>query len=168
MKGLDGLQGPFYVGTGCVFRRQALYGNQPPKVHKRPKMGTCGCLFSIFRIRKNHQKNFNVTVNGEANDKDKEVLLSQMDFDQRFGKSSAFVTSTLREEGGVSASSNREDLLKEAIHILSCDYEDRTQWGTEVSNNVFRIFAYLCFWSLSVTWFLCRWVGYTVPLQKTS
>uniref|UniRef100_A0A0D9WY72 Cellulose synthase n=1 Tax=Leersia perrieri TaxID=77586 RepID=A0A0D9WY72_9ORYZ len=26
MKGLDGIQGPIYVGTGCVFRRQALYG----------------------------------------------------------------------------------------------------------------------------------------------
>ncbi|MCI21299.1 cellulose synthase A catalytic subunit 2, partial [Trifolium medium] len=24
MKGLDGLQGPIYVGTGCVFRRYAL------------------------------------------------------------------------------------------------------------------------------------------------
>ncbi|KAJ0806026.1 putative cellulose synthase (UDP-forming) [Helianthus annuus] len=24
MKGLDGIQGPIYVGTGCVFRRQAL------------------------------------------------------------------------------------------------------------------------------------------------
>ena len=29
MKGLDGIQGPVYVGTGCVFRRQALYGYQP-------------------------------------------------------------------------------------------------------------------------------------------
>ncbi|KHN41284.1 Cellulose synthase A catalytic subunit 6 [UDP-forming] [Glycine soja] len=26
MKGLDGIQGPIYVGTGCVFRRQAFYG----------------------------------------------------------------------------------------------------------------------------------------------
>ena len=30
MKGLDGIQGPMYVGTGCVFRRQALYGYEPP------------------------------------------------------------------------------------------------------------------------------------------
>jgi len=28
--GLDGLQGPIYVGTGCVFRRAALYGVDPP------------------------------------------------------------------------------------------------------------------------------------------
>lgn len=29
MKGLDGLQGPVYVGTGCCFNRQALYGYDP-------------------------------------------------------------------------------------------------------------------------------------------
>jgi hypothetical protein len=44
MKGLDGIQGPVYVGTGCMFRRQALYGYGPPKGPKRPKMVTCDCL----------------------------------------------------------------------------------------------------------------------------
>ena len=29
LKGLDGLQGPVYVGTGCCFNRQALYGYDP-------------------------------------------------------------------------------------------------------------------------------------------
>ncbi|KAL5727347.1 cellulose synthase (UDP-forming) [Ranunculus cassubicifolius] len=29
MKGLDGIQGPVYVGTGCMFDRQALYGYGP-------------------------------------------------------------------------------------------------------------------------------------------
>jgi len=43
MKGLDGIQGPAYVGTGCVFRRQALYGYNPPKDAKRPKMISCDC-----------------------------------------------------------------------------------------------------------------------------
>ncbi|KAJ0969569.1 hypothetical protein J5N97_022446 [Dioscorea zingiberensis] len=36
MKGLDGIQGPIYVGTGCVFRRQALYGFDAPVKEKRP------------------------------------------------------------------------------------------------------------------------------------
>lgn len=31
MRALDGLQGPVYVGTGCMFRRYALYGFQPPR-----------------------------------------------------------------------------------------------------------------------------------------
>ncbi|KAL6657843.1 hypothetical protein ACP70R_005623 [Stipagrostis hirtigluma subsp. patula] len=30
--GLNGLQGPSYVGTGCMFRRIALYGADPPRL----------------------------------------------------------------------------------------------------------------------------------------
>lgn len=42
MKGLDGLQGPIYVGTGCVFRRRALYGYDAPANKKVPSK-TCNC-----------------------------------------------------------------------------------------------------------------------------
>ncbi|KAM1074337.1 hypothetical protein EV1_019059 [Malus domestica] len=42
MKGLDGIQGPIYVGTGCVFRRQALYGYDAP-TKKKPPRKTCNC-----------------------------------------------------------------------------------------------------------------------------
>lgn len=42
MKGLDGLQGPICVGTGCVFRRQALYGYDAPTKKKVPSK-TCNC-----------------------------------------------------------------------------------------------------------------------------
>lgn len=52
MKGLDGLQGPVYVGTGCVFKRQALYGYDPPKGPKRPKMVSCDCCPCFGRRRK--------------------------------------------------------------------------------------------------------------------
>ncbi|VAI28502.1 unnamed protein product [Triticum turgidum subsp. durum] len=31
MRAMDGLQGPMYVGTGCIFRRTALYGFSPPR-----------------------------------------------------------------------------------------------------------------------------------------
>lgn len=55
MKGLDGIQGPVYVGTGCVFRRQALYGYEPPKGPKRPKMVSCDCC-PCFGRRKNLPK----------------------------------------------------------------------------------------------------------------
>ncbi len=33
MRALDGLQGPMYVGTGCLFRRYALYGFNPPRAN---------------------------------------------------------------------------------------------------------------------------------------
>lgn len=52
MKGLDGIQGPVYVGTGCVFRRQALYGYEPPKSSKRPKMVSCDCCPCFGRRKK--------------------------------------------------------------------------------------------------------------------
>ena len=65
-------------------------------------------------------------------DSDKEMLMSQMNFEKRFGQSAAFVTSTLMEEGGVPPSSSPAALLKEAIHVISCGYEDKTDWGLEV------------------------------------
>lgn len=50
MKGLDGIQGPVYVGTGCVFNRQALYGYGPASLPSLPKASSsssscswCGC-----------------------------------------------------------------------------------------------------------------------------
>jgi cellulose synthase A len=36
LRGLDGIQGPVYVGTGCVFNRTALYGYEPPIKKKKP------------------------------------------------------------------------------------------------------------------------------------
>lgn len=41
MKGLDGIQGPVYVGTGCCFYRQALYGYGPPSLPALPKSSVC-------------------------------------------------------------------------------------------------------------------------------
>ncbi|CAL0320121.1 unnamed protein product [Lupinus luteus] len=135
MKGLDGIQGPVYVGTGCCFRRQALYGYNPPKGPKRPKMVSCDCC-PCFGSRKK-LKHAKSDANGEAAslkgmDDDKEMLMSHMNFEKKFGQSSIFVTSTLMEEGGVPPSSSPAGLLKEAIHVISCGYEDKTEWGLEL------------------------------------
>jgi len=65
MKGLDGLQGPVYVGTGCVFRRQALYGYEPPKRPKRPKMVSCDCCPCFGRRKK--QEKYKTGGEGDAN-----------------------------------------------------------------------------------------------------
>ncbi|XP_072980113.1 cellulose synthase A catalytic subunit 9 [UDP-forming] [Typha angustifolia] len=134
MKGLDGIQGPVYVGTGCVFRRQALYGYNPPKGPKRPKMVSCDCCPCFGRRKKDKLSKDGLIENPveEGMDNDKELLMSQMNFEKRFGQSAAFVTSTLMEEGGVPPSSSPAALLKEAIHVISCGYEDKTEWGTEL------------------------------------
>ncbi|PQQ21830.1 cellulose synthase A catalytic subunit 8 [Prunus yedoensis var. nudiflora] len=43
MKGLDGIQGPVYVGTGCCFNRQALYGYGPASMPSLPKASSSSC-----------------------------------------------------------------------------------------------------------------------------
>ncbi|XP_047948541.1 cellulose synthase A catalytic subunit 7 [UDP-forming]-like [Salvia hispanica] len=127
MKGLDGIQGPVYVGTGCVFRRQALYGYDPPKGRKRPKMVSCDCCF-----RRRNKKIPHGDADVQGFEDDKEILKSQMNFEKKFGQSPIFVTSTLMVEGGVPPSSSPAALLKEAIHVISCGYEDKTEWGLEL------------------------------------
>jgi cellulose synthase A len=72
-------------------------------------------------------------VAGAGFDDEKSVLMSQMSLEKRFGQSAAFVASTLMEYGGVPQSSTPESLLKEAIHVISCGYEDKSEWGTEVT-----------------------------------
>ncbi|KAK4337702.1 hypothetical protein RND71_042189 [Anisodus tanguticus] len=135
MKGLDGIQGPVYVGTGCVFRRQALYGYNPPKRAKRPRMVSCDCCPCFGRKKKldKYKSEINAdAANGQGFDDDNELLMSQMNFEKKFGQSAIFVTSTLMIEGGVPPSSSPAALLKEAIHVISCGYEDKTEWGLEL------------------------------------
>lgn len=69
---------------------------------------------------------------GAGFDDEKSLLMSQVSLEKRFGQSSVFVASTLMENGGVPQSATPENLLKEAIHVISCGYEDKTEWGSEV------------------------------------
>uniref|UniRef100_A0A0D9X059 Glycosyltransferase 2-like domain-containing protein n=1 Tax=Leersia perrieri TaxID=77586 RepID=A0A0D9X059_9ORYZ len=41
--GLNGVQGPSYVGTGCLFRRVALYGTDPPRWRPNDDAKAIGC-----------------------------------------------------------------------------------------------------------------------------
>jgi hypothetical protein len=65
-------------------------------------------------------------------DDDKVSMMSLKDFERRFGQSPVFVASTLLENGGVPQSASPSALLKEAIHVISCGYEDKSEWGKEV------------------------------------
>ncbi|CAK9261075.1 unnamed protein product [Sphagnum jensenii] len=76
MRALDGLQGPFYVGTGCVFRRTALYGLDPPQHTEHP-----GCW--------------------------------------------DYLCCLAREPLDAS-------IVAEAINVISCTYEEKTEWGKRV------------------------------------
>lgn len=73
-----------------------------------------------------------ISISGAGFDDEKSLLMSQMSLEKRFGQSAVFVASTLMENGGVPQSATPETLLKEAIHVISCGYEDKTDWGSEV------------------------------------
>ncbi|XP_047315745.1 cellulose synthase A catalytic subunit 3 [UDP-forming]-like isoform X2 [Impatiens glandulifera] len=151
LRGLDGIQGPVYVGTGCVFNRTALYGYEPPhKPYK--KSGLFSSCFGLKKINSKYNKKgsnyksssrrmdptvpiFNledIGVEGAGFDYEKRLLMSDTILEQRFGQSALFVTSTLMENGGAPHSATPETLLKEAIHVISCGYEDKTDWGSEI------------------------------------
>lgn len=152
MKGLDGIQGPVYVGTGCVFNRQALYGYGPPSLPALPKSSSsscswCGCcccccpkkptkdLSEITRDSKREDLNsaiFNLGEIDNYDEYDRSLLISKMSFEKTFGLSSVFIESTLMENGGVPDSANPSTLIKEAIHVISCGYEEKTEWGKEI------------------------------------
>ncbi|KAJ9673174.1 hypothetical protein PVL29_023030 [Vitis rotundifolia] len=163
MKGLDGIQGPIYVGTGCVFRRQALYGYDAPKTKKPPtrtcncwpKWCCCGCCCGGRKKKKktNNPKSELKKRNSrkadagghvpvcalegieegiEGIESENVALMSEQKLEKKFGQSPVFVASTLLENGGTLKSASPASLLKEAIHVISCGYEDKTEWGKEV------------------------------------
>lgn len=58
--------------------------------------------------------------------------MSQLKFEKKFGQSAVFIASTLMEDGGILKAASSASLLKEAIHVIGCGYEDKTEWGKEV------------------------------------
>lgn len=66
-----------------------------------------------------------------------------MSFEKTFGMSSVFIESTLMENGGLAESANPATMINEAIHVISCGYEEKTAWGKEVHHSYFFIFFYL-------------------------
>lgn len=67
LKGLDGIQGPVYVGTGCVFKRQALYGYDPPPKDASKKDHSSGiCPSWCYGSRKSGRKSENHRRGGKT------------------------------------------------------------------------------------------------------
>ncbi|KAI8569065.1 hypothetical protein RHMOL_Rhmol02G0249200 [Rhododendron molle] len=153
MKGLDGIQGPVYVGTGCCFNRQALYGYDPVLTEEdlEPNIIVKSCCGSRKKGRGGNKKyidkkraakrtestipifNMEDMEDGvEGYDEEKSLLMSQKGLEKRFGQSAVFIAATFMEQGGIPPTTNPATLLKEAIHVISCGYEDKSEWGKEV------------------------------------
>ncbi|KAJ3692560.1 hypothetical protein LUZ60_011655 [Juncus effusus] len=138
MRGLDGIQGPEYVGTGCMFRRTALYGLEAPKYQKKRS-----CFDACFPQRR--------ALTSEV--REAEEPLQQHErienpvWRSKFGNSNYFLDSikdaemngrplaeqTLIDDGSDSLPISYEPLtttkVAEAIGVISCWYENNTDWG---------------------------------------
>ncbi|KAA3486543.1 putative cellulose synthase A catalytic subunit 5 [UDP-forming] [Gossypium australe] len=149
MKSLDGIQGPIYTGTGCVFRRVALYGYDAPKPKKPPTRTCncwhkwcCGCLY-LRRKKKQQLNKIPKTVIQTRHTKqgDEEALpfmsatmeaVEEGALEKMFGQSPVFIASTVVENGETFNEASLASRLREAIHVIGCGYEDKTEWGKEV------------------------------------
>ncbi|KAL2945298.1 Cellulose synthase-like protein D5 [Bienertia sinuspersici] len=153
MRAYDGLQGPMYVGTGCIFRRIALYGFSPPRATEhRGWFGSRKFKVSLRRKgKKEEQKPEEVVLPVERNEEDLDI--ESLLLPKRFGSSTSLAASIpiaeyqgrllqdLQGKGNQgrpagSLAVPREPLdaatVAEAISVISCFYEDRTEWGKRV------------------------------------
>ncbi|KAL8141745.1 hypothetical protein V2J09_014777 [Rumex salicifolius] len=148
MRALDGLQGPVYVGTGCLFRRIALYGFDPPRSRDHPGFFDC-----CNRRRKKVAASTSVSSphNLRMGDDDIEGMNLSV-LPKRFGGSSFLVDSipvaefqgrpladhpSIKNGRPPGALTIPRDLLDastvaEAISVISCWYEDKTEWGGRI------------------------------------
>lgn len=149
MRALDGIMGPVYVGTGCLFRRVALYGFDPPR--SKEHGGCCSCCFPQRRKIKASAAAPEETRALRMADFDEDEM-NMSSFPKKFGNSNFLINSIpiaefqgrpLADHPGVKngrppgALTVPRDLLDastvaEAISVISCWYEDKTEWGHRV------------------------------------
>ncbi|KAK3130763.1 hypothetical protein QOZ80_6BG0497770 [Eleusine coracana subsp. coracana] len=136
MKCLDGIHGPVYVGSGCCFNRKALYGFDPGFAED-DEDETPAC----WSIRKVKERVLRKTLSAvpllDSEDSDEETDAGRrrrlrsyrVALERHFGLSRAFIASAFtRQAHGVPAAC----LLREAIHVISCAYEEQTRWGKDI------------------------------------
>ncbi|VFR01093.1 unnamed protein product [Cuscuta campestris] len=147
MRALDGLQGPVYVGTGCMFRRYALYGFNPPR--PREYWG----IFGQYKVGAHGSHH-----HGIGDDEDAQQPLTadhnnpDLALPKRFGNSTMFTESIAVAEfqgrplaDHISVKNGRAPgallgprppldapTVAEAIAVVSCWYEDKTEWGERI------------------------------------
>lgn len=150
MRALDGIQGPVYVGTGCLFRRTALYGFDPPRTKEHN--GCCGCCFPRRKKSASVASAPDVaSIDSKSVDSDDEEMNLAL-IPKTFGNSSLLVDSIRvaefqgrpladhpsvtygRPPGALTLPRELLDAstVAEAISVISCWYEDKTEWGQRV------------------------------------
>eukprot|EP00253_Pinus_taeda_P034059 PITA_34059 len=162
LRGFNDIQGPIYTGTGCWFNRQAHYGYDPVLTKKDLELACflrCCWGFRKKSRKANKRKNSrkankrydddkkrtkrtkstipifsleDIEEGVEGFDDEKSLLMSERSLEKIFVQSPMFIQSTLMENCGLPQSANPTSLLKEAIHVISYGYEDKSEWGKEI------------------------------------
>ncbi|XP_057860210.2 cellulose synthase A catalytic subunit 4 [UDP-forming] isoform X2 [Cryptomeria japonica] len=139
LKGLDGIQGPMYLGTACVFRRQSLYGYAPPLISQKSSQSWRPWLFG--RSKDTDRESPDTISNEMLTDTESfyqyesetaQLLGPFQNLEASLGQSPVFIASTLMDDGGLPDTTDPSSLIREAIHVITCTYEEKTQWGKEI------------------------------------
>ncbi|XP_051125154.1 probable cellulose synthase A catalytic subunit 6 [UDP-forming] [Andrographis paniculata] len=160
MKGQDGIQGPMYVGSGCVFRRVAICSYDAPILTPTPPTRRSCCIcwdnrfcccpeddvdgrFIDIAPNKTHHFRTDQSCNlydGESTiyrrakyDDERSIVLSEHKREDKYGEAPLLNASTFfRDSGALRKSGSLTSLLQEAYNVASCKYENKTDWGKEV------------------------------------
>ncbi|KAF8401201.1 hypothetical protein HHK36_012132 [Tetracentron sinense] len=130
---------PIYVGTGC-FNRKALYGYNPPLIPKQRKTNwwssrkkssnNCG-YYSCTHVLDESSSSL---LTMEPSNLEREFSSIFLSMEKCFGLSQFLLASNLVNGDRFSRSASPDEILREAIHVISCDYEDNTAWGRETGD----------------------------------
>ncbi|KAK9092023.1 hypothetical protein Syun_026934 [Stephania yunnanensis] len=104
-RGIGGIQGPFYSGTGCFHRRKVIYGLSPNETTETK-------VFSSFNV------------------KSVEELKNTFGHSTKLVESAVKALSGLNESS--SSPSDSTSSIEEAIQVAGATYEFNTQWGNKV------------------------------------
>ncbi|KAF6173251.1 hypothetical protein GIB67_026946 [Kingdonia uniflora] len=104
MRGMAGIQGPLYGGTGCFHRRKVIYGESPVQ-----------------------PKNTRSNVNGKSIEM---TLKSKFGYSAELVVSVANLLSGKNKK--MLRPSDISSSVKAAIEVADCSYESNTDWGTNV------------------------------------
>ena len=72
---------------------------------------------------------------------------------KKFGQSPIFIASTQLADGETLKHGSLASLLTEAMHVISCGYEEKTEWGKEVKKLMlsnfhhYYIYIYIYIWN---------------------
>ncbi|KAL9370359.1 hypothetical protein Peur_035499 [Populus x canadensis] len=132
MRALDGVQGPVYVGTGCMFRRFALYGFDPPNTNKTEQKKDSETL-PLATSEFDPDLDFNLLPKRFGNST---LLAESIPIAEFQGRPLADHPAVKYGRPPGALRVPREPLdattVAEAVSVISCWYEDKTEWGDRV------------------------------------